>query len=342
MRHYRAFGLALSLICLLAAPRTFAGSSDKDKDAKKKESTKQSTPPPRTHAATPAPHPAAATTPSQSGGSHGSSGQSHSSHGSSSADAAKTEHSAHETSRSDSSHTHSSRETSASDSNHVRGATSASDSSHAHSSHEASGNVFHRSNDSHDRSVTSHEMRSVDHVQLHEALSVRPGRQEREHALERSHEERAQFERQRNPIHFKPAHRVILAGLRIVPTTYLYRRTVFYDAYSWTAPPYVYHMYPRYGLWDAVFLAFVLDHIAEEQYALMLYHHQHDKEIQHWMEDSDRLAADNDDLRAQLENMKLEMARLEQSGVVVDPSYVPTDAADVALSPEVIDQLTSK
>jgi hypothetical protein len=43
-----------------------------------------------------------------------------------------------------------------------------------------------------------------------------------------------------------------------------------------------------------------------------------------------------------MENMKLEMARLEQSGVAVDASYVPPDAEDVALSPEVIDQLTSK
>jgi hypothetical protein len=335
MKHHRAFGLALSLMCLLAAPRTFAGSSDKDKDAKKKEPTKQSTPAPKTHAAPP--------TSSQSGGSHGSSGQSHSSHGTSdSADASKTEHSAHETSRNDSKHTHSSGETSAGDSSHVHSATSASDSSHAHSAHESSGSASHHSNDSHDRTVTNHEARSVNHVQLHEAMSVHPGRQEREHALERSRVEQALFERHRTPIRFLPAHRVVLTGLHIVPATYHYRRTVFYDAYSWRAPVYVYRMYPRYGLWDAVFLAFALDHLAEEQYALMLYHHQHDAEIQQWLEDSDRLAADNDDLRAKLENMKLEMARLEESGVVIDPSYVPIDARDVALSPEVIDQLTSK
>jgi hypothetical protein len=74
----------------------------------------------------------------------------------------------------------------------------------------------------------------------------------------------------------------------------------------------------------------------------MLYHHQRDAEIQQWMDDTDRLAADNDELRAKMENMKLEMARLEQSGVAVDASYVPPEAEDVALSPEVIDQLTSK
>lgn len=310
MKHYRAFGLALSLICLLATPPIFAGNSDKDKDKDKdakKESSKQSTPAPRTHAASPAS--------SQSGGSHGSSGESHSSHGTpTKAEPSKSDHSTHQTSGRDSNH----------------------------SSRDASGSSFDRSNNSHDRSVTRPEVRSVDHTHLHEILSVRPGRQEREHALVSSHEERARFERQRNPIHFKPAHRVILTGLRIVPSTYFYRRTVFYDAYSWSAPVYVYRMYPRYGLWDTVFLAFALDHIAEEQYALMLYNHQHDREIQRWMEDSDQLAADNDDLRAQLENMKLQMAKMEQAGVVVDPAYVPADAQDLALSPEVIDQLTSK
>ncbi len=50
----------------------------------------------------------------------------------------------------------------------------------------------------------------------------------------------------------------------------------------------------------------------------------------------DRLAADNSDLREKLEAM----ARLEQAGTKTDPSYVPPDANDVALSPEVIAQLT--
>jgi hypothetical protein len=57
-------------------------------------------------------------------------------------------------------------------------------------------------------------------------------------------------------------------------------------------------MYPRYGLWDAAFLAFALKHLAEEQYAMMLYNQ--------------------------------------------DASYVPPDAQDVALSPDALDESTSK
>jgi hypothetical protein len=139
-----------------------------------------------------------------------------------------------------------------------------------------------------------------------------------------------------------PAHRVLLRSVRIVPTTYHYRRTVFYDEYGWAPPVYVYSMYPRYGLWDATFLAFALDHIAEEQYALVFYHHLQEPEMQQWMEDTRRLSTDNEQLRANLDAMQTKVASLQESGVANDPSYVPPDVQDVALSPEVIEKLTAK
>jgi hypothetical protein len=218
--------------------------------------------------------------------------------------------------------------------------TTTGDSSHSHGTRQATSSSSSHTSSSHDRAFNREHV--VDHEHLREAMHAHPGREERVRAFERSHDERIRFERHVEAIQFVPAHRVVLTRLRIVPASYYYRRNVFYDTYGWRTPVYVYRMYPRYGLWDAVFLAFALDHIAEEQYALMLYHHQRDEEIQQWMDDTDRLAAENDELRTKMENMKLEMARLRDSGVQVDASYVPPDAEDVALSPEVIDQLTSK
>lgn len=330
MKNHRAFGLAISLVCLLAAPRAFA-SPDKDKDHDKdKHPAKTSTPQPKSHSGS-------THSSSGSGESNSSSGQSHSSHGTSSTSDVKTGHT-HETgdvraeqtvhggSSTDTSHNHGSHSSSAGDSSHVRGThdSSSSRSSFSHS-------------DSHDRG-TYHP---VDHAHLHEVLHAHSGPEERARAFDRSHVERERFQRHVAAIHFVPAHRVVLARIRIVPTTYYYRRTVFYDTYGWAPPVYVYRMYPRYGLWDAAFLAFALDHIAEEQYALMIYHHRNETEIQQWMDDSDRLAAENDDLRAKLENMKLQMSKMEEQGVAVDPSYVPPDAEDVALAPEVITALTA-
>ncbi len=310
MKHYRAFGLALTVMCLLVTPRVFGHEKDKDKKTHTKETTTTTT---KTHTKS------TTTTTTHSNGTGESSSHEHSSHDS-----------------------HGAATTSATggDVIHSHGSSSSTDSSHSHGMHQATSSSSSHTNNSHDRNF-NHE-RVVDHEHLREAMHVHPGHEERVHAFERSHEERARFARHVTAIHFVPAHRVVLTRIHIVPTSYYYRRNVFYDTYRWSTPGYVYRMYPRYGLWDAVFLAFALDHIAEEQYALMLYHHQHDAEIQQWMDDTDRLAADNDELRAKMENMKLEMARLEQGGVEVDASYVPPEAEDVALSPEVIDQLTSK
>jgi hypothetical protein len=171
-------------------------------------------------------------------------------------------------------------------------------------------------------------------------MRVHPGSRDRDQSYERARVERAHFERHSDRFRFEPSHRVFLKSIRIVPTTYYYRRTVFYDTYGWSAPAYVYGFYPRYGLWDTVFLAFMLDHIYEDQYALMFYHHRHDAEIQQWMDDNDRLAEENADLRDRLDAMRSRMDQYDRDGLTEDQNYVPADAQDLALSPEVIDQLT--
>jgi hypothetical protein len=156
--------------------------------------------------------------------------------------------------------------------------------------------------------------------------------------LERSTAERSRFARANEPIRLARTDRVVLSHLRIVPSTYHYRREVFYGTYGWRSPDYVYRLHSHYGLWDTTFLAFALDHVADEQYALMLYNHQGEPAFQQWMQDTDRLAADDLDLRAQLHRVKQQMASLGQSGRSPDPSYVPADAQDLALAPEVIEE----
>jgi hypothetical protein len=173
-------------------------------------------------------------------------------------------------------------------------------------------------------------------------MSMHPSQQDRMHAHESYRIERAHFTRHMDPIRFAPAHRLILTRMHIVPGTYYYRRNAFYDTYGWVTPPYVYRMYPRYGLWDAAFLAFALHHLAEEQYAMMFYNHWADPEIQHWVRDTNGLAAHNAELRAQVDVMNDRVSRLENSGTARDASFVPPDAQDVALSPDAVDQLTSK
>jgi hypothetical protein len=128
--------------------------------------------------------------------------------------------------------------------------------------------------------------------------------------------------------------------MRIVPGTYYHRRKVFYDTYGYVPYPFIYKMYPRYGLWDAVFLGFMVERAQEREYALMYYNHRNEEEMIQWRQEMDRLAMDNAELRAQLDIMDQQVANLQ--GTPVDSGYIPGGAQDIALSPDVIDQLSQE
>ena len=119
------------------------------------------------------------------------------------------------------------------------------------------------------------------------------------------------------------------------PETYYARRSVFYETYQFHTPFWAFSLQPRYGLWDTPALAFILAHIADEQYALWYYNHRFDPDVIVWRQDMDRLAADNADLSAQLAIMDNQMNVLQARSVPVDNSYVPPEMKDVALTEEV-------
>ncbi len=183
--------------------------------------------------------------------------------------------------------------------------------------------------------------RPVERAVVHERMRAPVRREDARLAADRyRHEERTRFVRHMEPLRFRPEHRAMLHTVRIVPATYYYRRGVFYDTYAWGPPPYVYNLAPRYGLFDAVFLAFMVDHVAEREYALMYYNHQNDEAFVQWRQQMDQMAADNADLQAKLAAMDQQVAQLQSQGTPQDPNYVPESAQDVALSSDVIDQLT--
>jgi hypothetical protein len=116
---------------------------------------------------------------------------------------------------------------------------------------------------------------------------------------------------------------------------YYSRRTVFYNSYGWSAPSYVYYSYPRFGIWDAMMLWFMLDHINDAQYAAMYYNHRDDPGMQQFRKELDRLSTENADLKSKVAKLDESSKALEQQGVKPDPSYVPPDAASVALAADV-------
>ena len=130
----------------------------------------------------------------------------------------------------------------------------------------------------------------------------------------------------------------MVTHMRIVLGTYYYRRAVFYRLNGWAPLPYVYRLYPRYGLFDTVFLAFMVDHIAERQYALVYYYHMKEPDFIAWRRDIDELARGDMDLKARLEAMDMQVGFIPETPP--NPAYVPEDVQDIVLSPDVIDRLT--
>ncbi len=173
---------------------------------------------------------------------------------------------------------------------------------------------------------------------LHRKMAVQVSRQENLRAAEHYKAQRAMFRPMPHPVRFSPAaHRALFARVRMAPATYHYRRDVFYAHYHYAPPPYVSRMYPVYGIWDAAFLGFMLEHAMETEYALMYYNHQNEEGMQEWRAEMNQLAVDNAALRDQLAALDSQVASLQ--GTPVDPSYIPEDAQDIALAPEVVEQM---
>ena len=179
------------------------------------------------------------------------------------------------------------------------------------------------------------------HDRLIREMQVHPTAAMRNQAYQRYRQERNRFVRPAPPLRVTRMQKNQLGRMKIFPRTYHYRRSAFYHAYGWRPRRWVYGFRPRYGMWDAMFLAFALDHMAERQYALMFYHHRHDAEMQQWMGDAQTLAGRNEDLQAKLGALDGQVSNFQESGVEDDPTYVPPEAQDVALSPDVIEKLAA-
>ena len=184
--------------------------------------------------------------------------------------------------------------------------------------------------------------RQVSTLELHQRLNAPVSREE--HIRAHNQYRQAEVVRYRMravPIRLEPRHRVVLTGMRIVPGTYYHRRAVFYETYGYVPPAYIYGFRPAYGLWDARFLGFMLWRLAfDQEYALMYYNHMGEPEFIQWRQEMDGLAAENADLREKLAVMDQRVAQLE--GTPRNAAYVPQEAGDVALSPDVIDKFTSE
>ncbi|MBF0320047.1 MAG: hypothetical protein HQL01_09650 [Nitrospirae bacterium] len=119
--------------------------------------------------------------------------------------------------------------------------------------------------------------------------------------------------------------------------TYAYRRDNFYTANNYQPPQYAFMGAPSFGMWDAMFLWFMLDHISDRNYSRMYYNHQNDPDFKKWRQEADKLSGENAELKAKLASLDKQVAELK--GEPLDPTYMPPGMdADIALNKKVVDK----
>src|SRR3954449_4460285 len=97
----------------------------------------------------------------------------------------------------------------------------------------------------------------------------------------------------------------------------------WFGSRGWTAPDYAYRSRPSFGVWDGLFLWFLLDNLTRPGYGDFFHNHQNDPGYQQWRAEAERLARENADVRQKLDTLDRQVAA--RQGQPQDPGYLPPD-----------------
>jgi TRAP transporter TAXI family solute receptor len=108
-------------------------------------------------------------------------------------------------------------------------------------------------------------------------------------------------------------------------------RDSYYGGQGYRPPPYAYNTAPSFGLFDTIFLFWMLDHMSNRNVAATAYNHSNDPGFQKWRQEVEGMSKDNADLKAKLAEMDKQIKSMD--GTPKDPAYLPKGVPpDVALS----------
>ncbi|MGB9616101.1 MAG: TAXI family TRAP transporter solute-binding subunit [Desulfomonilaceae bacterium] len=110
------------------------------------------------------------------------------------------------------------------------------------------------------------------------------------------------------------------------------RRDSYYRSQNYQPPPYVFNTSPSFGIFNTLFLFWMLDHITNRNVAKAAYNYSDDPAFQKWRQEAENLAKDNSELRSKLAEMDKQIKALQ--GTPKDPGYLPPDVPlEAALAP---------
>ncbi len=157
---------------------------------------------------------------------------------------------------------------------------------------------------------------------------------QKEASLKAYNDYKGKFAKPDNPV--RDADATAAAGPRPTRTWDNYQdyrgyRDDYYAGRGWSPPGYAYRSFPSFGIWDAMFLWFMLRQASGPSF---LYNHQNDPGVQAFRQEADKLAASNADLKKQLAEVDAKMEQMRKDGVPVDPKRLDGVDPSVALAAE--------
>jgi hypothetical protein len=98
-------------------------------------------------------------------------------------------------------------------------------------------------------------------------------------------------------------------------------RPDWYRDRGWQPQPGIFGAGRSFGIWDGLFLWFLLDNLGRAGSVDFFRNHRNDPALQEWRAEAERQARDNADLRARLDQLDRELGR--QPDAPADPDYLP-------------------
>jgi len=114
-------------------------------------------------------------------------------------------------------------------------------------------------------------------------------------------------------------------------------RDNYYAGRGWSAPGYAFNSFSGFGMWDAMFMWFMLSNLTSG--AGFFHNHQTDPGVQAFKQEAAKLSESNADLKKQLDEMNAKLDQMKKDGTPVDPTAMPKDVdPNIALAQPKIEE----
>lgn len=109
-------------------------------------------------------------------------------------------------------------------------------------------------------------------------------------------------------------------------------RDNYYSGRGWSAPGYAYRSFSGFGMWDAMFMWFMLSNLTSG--AGFFHNRQNDPGVQAFRQEAQKLSESNADLKKQVDELNTKLDAMKKEGKPVDPDApLPSDVdPNVALA----------